>query len=435
MAKAAADHYVPGRFTTFAAFEWSSTPDGANLHRNVLFRDLTLPAQPFSSYESPDEKGLWLWIDEQQRQGRAKQPRLQQLRRLALEGAAFDTAGQARQRLQLRFHADHVECARGAFRSIVARRMVNARLQSIDARGNDRLCGGRWRLQRAKAVQHLNWIEDFGCQAGVGRRIGGLDTASGHTAAAAEGRNAPQHLHEQAGHGQVRPVGVGRHVEKDDLAFAAVGSSDERRSIFQSGPDLHVLGEARRVGENLAIDENIWRRRKACEKTALIERCERLRRRPGQGAAQRAAAQTQTHGNQVVAAFFQSRTGETHKHATLLDPGVDTFHQVARQRADVGHNEDGRLLLERLGDGCGEIGILRPHQLGERGQCLLDVVERREQRLSLFPAFARNEGHTMPARARIQEMYGARRPLATDLDARHLIAKLQREIEACHGAA
>jgi Protein of unknown function (DUF3604) len=68
MAKAASDHYVPGRFTTFAGFEWSSAPGGANLHRNVLFRDLNLPDLPFSSIDSPDEKNLWLWIDDQQRQ-------------------------------------------------------------------------------------------------------------------------------------------------------------------------------------------------------------------------------------------------------------------------------------------------------------------------------------------------------------------------------
>lgn len=67
MAKAAADHYVPGRFTTLVGFEWTSAPGGANLHRNVLFRDLTVPDLPFSSIDSPDERNLWLWMDEQQR--------------------------------------------------------------------------------------------------------------------------------------------------------------------------------------------------------------------------------------------------------------------------------------------------------------------------------------------------------------------------------
>jgi len=67
MTKAAADHYAPGRFTTFAAFEWSAAPKGANLHRNILFRDLNVPKQPFTSIDSPNEEKLWAWMDEQQR--------------------------------------------------------------------------------------------------------------------------------------------------------------------------------------------------------------------------------------------------------------------------------------------------------------------------------------------------------------------------------
>ena len=35
-----ADQYdEPGRFTAMTGFEWSSTPDGDNLHRVVVFRD------------------------------------------------------------------------------------------------------------------------------------------------------------------------------------------------------------------------------------------------------------------------------------------------------------------------------------------------------------------------------------------------------------
>jgi hypothetical protein len=37
--KAADANYVPGKFTTFAGFEWTSNPDKRNLHRVVLFRD------------------------------------------------------------------------------------------------------------------------------------------------------------------------------------------------------------------------------------------------------------------------------------------------------------------------------------------------------------------------------------------------------------
>ena len=37
--KAADTNYVPGKFTTFAGFEWTSNPNKRNLHRVVVFRD------------------------------------------------------------------------------------------------------------------------------------------------------------------------------------------------------------------------------------------------------------------------------------------------------------------------------------------------------------------------------------------------------------
>jgi hypothetical protein len=55
----------PGRFTTFAAYEYtSSTDDRGNLHRNVVFRDTEeLPEIPFSRFHSQNPEGLWDWMD------------------------------------------------------------------------------------------------------------------------------------------------------------------------------------------------------------------------------------------------------------------------------------------------------------------------------------------------------------------------------------
>ena len=64
-------HYEPGRFTTFAAYEYtSSTDERGNLHRNVIFRDTDkLPVMPFSRFHSQNPEGLWDWMDGLRSQG------------------------------------------------------------------------------------------------------------------------------------------------------------------------------------------------------------------------------------------------------------------------------------------------------------------------------------------------------------------------------
>ncbi|MEZ5710368.1 MAG: DUF3604 domain-containing protein [Blastomonas sp.] len=77
-AVAAADrHYEPGKFTTFAAYEYTSTyaPEargdsfaGGNLHRNVVFRG-SAPDMPFSTLDSTNPEDLWDWMDGQRSEG------------------------------------------------------------------------------------------------------------------------------------------------------------------------------------------------------------------------------------------------------------------------------------------------------------------------------------------------------------------------------
>jgi len=68
---AAESHYQPGKFTTFVAYEYtSSADDRGNLHRNVIFRDADkLPAMPFSRFHSQNPEGLWDWMDTLRAQG------------------------------------------------------------------------------------------------------------------------------------------------------------------------------------------------------------------------------------------------------------------------------------------------------------------------------------------------------------------------------
>ena len=68
---AAQIHYKPGKFTTFVAYEFtSSTDDRGNLHRNVIFQNADkLPAIPFSRFHSQNPEGLWRWMDGLRSQG------------------------------------------------------------------------------------------------------------------------------------------------------------------------------------------------------------------------------------------------------------------------------------------------------------------------------------------------------------------------------
>ena len=67
--EAAARHDQPGVFSTLAAYEWTAAPGGANLHRNVIFRDLTVPSTVMSALDIPREEGLWRWLAALEAQG------------------------------------------------------------------------------------------------------------------------------------------------------------------------------------------------------------------------------------------------------------------------------------------------------------------------------------------------------------------------------
>jgi len=46
-------------FTTFNGYEWSGNPQGRNLHRNVIFRNETVPSEVVSYIDNPTPQGLW----------------------------------------------------------------------------------------------------------------------------------------------------------------------------------------------------------------------------------------------------------------------------------------------------------------------------------------------------------------------------------------
>lgn len=68
----AADQFNdPGNFTTFAAYEYTSSTAGmGNLHRNVIFEGTeNLPREPFSRFHSVNPEDLWQWMDELREKG------------------------------------------------------------------------------------------------------------------------------------------------------------------------------------------------------------------------------------------------------------------------------------------------------------------------------------------------------------------------------
>ena len=67
---AAERHNDPGTFTTFVAYEYTTTGGQArNLHRNVIFRGSKVPDLPFSRLDSPNPEDLWHWMDAQRELG------------------------------------------------------------------------------------------------------------------------------------------------------------------------------------------------------------------------------------------------------------------------------------------------------------------------------------------------------------------------------
>ncbi|MEM7327159.1 MAG: DUF3604 domain-containing protein [Pseudomonadota bacterium] len=62
---AAEMHNEPGRFTTFAAYEYSPPlPDRGKIHRNVIFRSSDVPRRAVSAYDALTEIDLWQQLAE-----------------------------------------------------------------------------------------------------------------------------------------------------------------------------------------------------------------------------------------------------------------------------------------------------------------------------------------------------------------------------------
>jgi hypothetical protein len=129
--------------------------------------------------------------------------------------------------------------------------------------------------------------------------------------------------------------------------------------------------------------------------------------------------------------LLEAGAGEADQHAALVEPGFELFLGAGDQLADIGQHDGGdALLLDQVVHGGGDVALVRRDDVGIRGQRALDIVERRQQRLRFLAGFAGDDADAVPLRAGIEQIDGAGGALALDLDARHLIADLERQVEA-----
>lgn len=64
-AQGAYDRSSTCSFTSFIGYEWTATPNGANLHRNVIFRNHIVPETPIDSLRAPVPELLWKHLEQQ----------------------------------------------------------------------------------------------------------------------------------------------------------------------------------------------------------------------------------------------------------------------------------------------------------------------------------------------------------------------------------
>ena len=55
---------LPCEFTAFIGYEWTASPNGANLHRNIIFRNDSVPFIPFSAFTTTEPRELWNSLDQ-----------------------------------------------------------------------------------------------------------------------------------------------------------------------------------------------------------------------------------------------------------------------------------------------------------------------------------------------------------------------------------
>ena len=248
-------------------------------------------------------------------------------------------------------------------------------------------------------------------------------------------RDAPQHVHEQPGQRQVRPVGICRDVEQHDPPLARFLRRHQGRAVGQPRPDAGAVRQQRRIGQHLTRDAHVLGEFQAEKRAVVLERGQRLRRAPGKRPAERAPAGAQIDREKVVAALFQARAGEADDEAAAPEEFVDRLARRPRDFADIGQHQHGAVSGGELGDGGGAVGLVRGGEFRERFEGALDIVKLAKQGLRGFAGCAGNQPDTVPARAGIQQLHRSGGALIANGEARDLVAQFERDFQFLNAAA
>ena len=315
-------------------------------------------------------------------------------------------------------------------RAVEAGRMIGAgALAEID---RDRPRGRRRRREGAEAVEHAGRRHHLDLAAAGAAGAGGSVVGGG--GGAGERDDAPEHVDEGAGQRQVGPAGVGGDVEQHEQPLAAALGGDQRRAVGERRPG--AVGEQRiRLRQHLPRHGDVVGHRHAVERAVARETGEVLRLVPAQAAAEDAAAAAQLHRHQIVVfGGGEMRAGEAHQHAAIVDPLVETLARLG-DIADVGEDQHRQALVEearhrfRRPDAFGEADI------GERIERAREIIGRAQQRLRAVGGRAGHDADGAAAPALVEQLHGAGRMLADDLQPRHVVADFDRQVDHRLGLA
>ena len=122
------------------------------------------------------------------------------------------------------------------------------------------------------------------------------------------------------------------------------------------------------------------------------------------------------------------RSGKTHQHAAIVDP---LFEPLARlgDVADIGEDQHRQMLVEETRDRFRRRNALGEADIGVWIERARQIISGADQRLRTVGGRAGDDADGAPAPAFVEQLHGARRALAGDLQPRHVVADLDRQID------